>query len=124
MASKIEVISWLSSNFETLEEIELGYYTVHLATKGGRSQKVWIKVLDSAVVLESPFGDDSQASAEIVLGLVADQCNLGLSKTGRFYVLRHVVPIEDVDPSELQFGVNLVANEADTLEIAFGKDNF
>jgi len=48
----------------------------------------------------------------------------GVQKVGDFYALRNIMFLEDLDESEIQKGIELLAVRADDLESQVGGDAF
>jgi hypothetical protein len=59
MASKVEVISWLESHVRHVEELDGGRYQLEMFLEGDRSQLSWFEVRIDAIVMNSPFGEDT-----------------------------------------------------------------
>jgi hypothetical protein len=125
MASQANVIKWLTDNLSDLQEVEKeNSFIFCMELADGRSQDVYLTVHEVGIQMESPFAQNTEISADIALSLVSEQTSLGLQVVGNFYVLTHIVPTDDLDESEIYFGLNMVARDADNLENALGKDNF
>lgn len=123
MATKSEIVQWFHDNFPNIQTVDKGL-VVLFATKNGRSRKVYVEILDSIISMESPFGEESNGPAGVILAAVSKLTKLGMGMTGKFYVLRHVIPTSNLDTSEIDFGIKTVAHDADEIEFALGGDSF
>lgn len=121
MATFLEVISHIKSNYIT-QEIS-GGLTLEFTVNENRSQVIFvIGQPDSPLIsISSPFA--KEASAEFALQ-AAEASIFGIKKVADMFAIHHVVPLADIDASEIEFGLKLVASQADLLEGKFGGDRF
>jgi len=119
MATRAEAINYLRS-LDGIKEGDDAFFTYDLPFNDGRSQLVFLKVLDDLIAMTSPFAkvDDITASRALEMATV-----FGAAKVGSFYGLRHNLFIEDLDESEVINSIKWLAAQADTLEEKVGGDN-
>ena len=120
MATLNEAMAHIRANYvyeETDSALKLEF-----TTDDNRSQVVWAGGTEDLLFVFSPFAVGTKP--EIVLSLTEDTF-FGIGRiSGGVYVVRHVVPLADVDASEIDLALKLVAVEADTLESQIGGDRF
>lgn len=124
MATQMEVINWLWGNVEDLQQLSPTTFSFRKLVEDDRGQDVYFEVSESLVLISSPFSHQGQISSDVALKLVGENTALGMRKVGEFYALAHVVPIEDLDVSEIVVGIHLVGERADELEALLGDDVF
>lgn len=124
MATQMEVINWLWDNVEDLHQLGPTTFSFRKLVQDDRGQDVYFDVLESLVLISSPFSHDNQISSDVALKMVSDNTALGMRKVGEFYALAHVVPIKDLDVSEIVVGIHLVGESADEIETLLGNDVF
>jgi hypothetical protein len=115
MATMAEVEGFLTKKFNLKKEDEKKYYG-RWPMPNNRSQLVLIDIYDDKLVLSSPFAEVSalpwpaamKAADEFVFGVVV----LGSGH----YCLRHVIPLADIDESEVEWGLDVMSWCADHLE--------
>lgn len=102
-----------------MKEGDDGLFTYVVSFDDGRSQLVFLKVLDDFIVLSSAFAkkDDITAHKAIDLAQI-----FGVTDMGKTYGLRHVIFLEDLDESEITSGISWLAARADILETQVGGD--
>lgn len=122
MATKIEVMNFLNQkyNFEHVSENLVKFV---FEVNDGRTQLVFAWVSDDLMVISSPFAAEDAITPNLAFKLGEDTL-FGIRKTAGMYQVTHVVPMGDIDESEIELGLGLVANAADSLESAVGGDNF
>lgn len=75
--------------------------------------------------IASPFAEVGQVDIDTVLSTMADYVVGGVVAYGQTYMVRHSVPLADLDPEEFDGPLRLVLSTADVLEAKFlGSDNF
>jgi len=119
MATLNEALSHIKANYifeETGSVLKLEF-----TVEGNRSQVVWAGGSDELLFVSSPFAIGTKP--EIVLSLTEGMF-LGIGRNGDVYVVRHALPLADVDASEIDFALKIVAIEADKLESQIGGDRF
>ncbi len=120
MATLNEAMAHIRANY-VYEETDLAL-KLEFTTDGNRSQVVWAGGTDDLLFVFSPFAVGTKP--EIILSLTADHF-FGIGRiNGDVYVVRHVLPLADVDASEIEIALKLVASEADKLESQIGGDRF
>lgn len=113
MATRAETIQHLRT-FDGMEEGDDALFSYVVSwDEDGRSQLVWLKVLDDYLVLTSAFAEKDAITAHKALDLAI---LFGVTDMGDHYGLRHVLFLEDLDESEIVGGVGLLAARADILE--------
>ena len=119
MATKAETISHIKSNYKVQEDDG----TLFLVFNAGesRSQGVFVFVDDFKMEIKSAFATTESISAEQAFEATeAVNTAFGIGRDGSFYVVKHVVPIADLDPSEIIAGIELPMSVADDLEKELG----
>jgi hypothetical protein len=121
MATYPEAMQYIKSNYEYKESNNL--VTLEFKFADGRAQTVYIPTgLDQGyLAVSSPFA--MNISADLALQAANDGM-FGVRKVGDLFALWHVIPLADLDASEIDFGIKAVAIAADTLEEKFGSDQF
>jgi len=117
VATKSEVINFLKKNYHH-DVLDDG--VLKLVLEGGdsdRSQLVYAFVYDVVLSLASPFARVGQISDSQALN---SDALLGVAKVGDFYVLRHLVPLENVDENEIVDTIEYLATTADEREASLG----
>lgn len=122
MATKQDAINYLIENYE-LEDLGDDSFKMLFNLDEGRSQLVFVGVFDEIMTIDSPFATTDDINANIAFKLGEDSI-LGIKKFGETYALRHIVPLEDVDASEIDLGLGFTARAADALEAQVGGDKF
>lgn len=119
MASQSEVLSFIKNNYPS-ENVNENMVKVVISWNDGRSQLVFAHVLPDATAMEvaSPFGTMDAMSAEQAIN--ANDSMFGVGVVGDWYALKHVVPIADIDQSEMDVAFKLLAETADELEKKLG----
>jgi len=119
MATRADAIKYLRS-IDGMQEGEDGLFNYVVSwDEDGRSQLVLLHVLDDFIVLTSGFAEKDAISAHKALDLAVV---FGVTDTGSYYALRHVLFLEDLDESEVVNSVQLLAARADILESQVGGD--
>lgn len=118
MASRNEVIQFIQSNYPV--ELVFGGQMMKLTKmwNDGRSQLLFATVDDEKIEVRSPFARTDQISAEKALEL--NPTVFGVARMGEWYCLAHVVPVENVDASEIQLAFDGLAELADEFERQLG----
>ncbi|SCX03382.1 hypothetical protein [Candidatus Aquiluna sp. UB-MaderosW2red] len=122
MATRMEVLNFVSRHYKFEQKSET-LYEFEFDIEGGRRHRLWVSITDELIMIAGPFARESDLTPGIALKL-AEGTILGLSTLAGFYALIHVVPIADVDESEIAFGLRLAANAADEIERSIGGDQF
>ncbi len=120
MATILEVISHIKSNYVT-EDIGNGTLKLEFTIDSNRSQLIYVHGGEMMLLVSSPFA--SNISSDLALQ-VASSAIFGIKQFNDLFVLHHVIPTGDIDASEIEFGLKLVAIAADELESKFGRDQF
>lgn len=123
MATTKEIKKYIESKFKYEFIEELDAYRLNFALEGDRTQVIFLSVGDPFIEIYSPFGDANELSPKNALE-VSRQYPFGIGMAGEFYVVRHCIPIDDLDESEIDFGIDAVTHVADRLEEELGQDNF
>ena len=121
MATMAELEGFLTKKFELRKSGE-GRYDGTWLTLNNRSQMVLLDVYDGKLdvydgklVVSSPFAKVSElplpaamkAAARFVFGVVVYEDH---------YCLRHVIPLADIDESEVEWALNVISACADQIE--------
>lgn len=118
MATRGEAMKYLRG-INGMKEGDDGAFTYVLGFDDGRSQLVFLKVVDDFIVLTSPFAEKDDISAMKAIDLARV---FGVVDIGTLYCLRHVLFIEDLDESEVVNGIRWLGGQADILESEVGGD--
>jgi hypothetical protein len=134
MASVEEVMTWLKANYEHINTDLPGSVgemaqncSIELLLPNGRRQWVLVAVSIFRIDVNSPFAERTAISAEDALSLASSQA-FGFREHPMFgilpphYVLVQLLPMADVDSSEIIFAIEELAKAADALESKLGKD--
>ena len=134
MASVEEVMVWLKSNYEHINTDLPGSVgeiaqncSIEFELPNGRKQWVLICVSIFRFDVHSPFAERSAISAEEALALASSQ-SFGFKEHPMFgmlpphYVLVQLLPMADIDSSEIKFAIEELVKAADALEVKLGKD--
>jgi len=124
MATKIEIVNFLKSNYRITEENINGTLTLDFPTERGRSQRILMFVGDGLALIGSSFATTEDATPTQVFDAM-DKLGtfFGVTRSGDVYTIRHVMPTSDLDPSEIEFAFGLVSRAADELEqLITGRD--
>jgi hypothetical protein len=119
MATRGEAMKYLRG-INGIKEGDDGLFSYVLSwAEDGRSQLVFLKVVDDFIVLTSAFADKDDITAHKALDLAVI---FGVTDMGGHYGLRHVIFLEDLDESEIINGIKWLAGRADILESKVGGD--
>jgi hypothetical protein len=122
MATKIEVMNFLNQKYD-FDHVSDNMVKFVFNVDGGRTQLVFAWVNDDFMVISSPFASEDAITPNLAFKLAEDSL-FGIKKIAGMYQVTHVVPMGDVDESEIAIGLALVANAADGLESSVGGDSF
>jgi hypothetical protein len=129
MASWEELRSYIRITYKVADDD--GAMLKLLFTVGeGRTQIVVVAQSTTAggaefATIASPFAELGQLEIDSVLGTMADYVVGGIVAYGQMYMVRHSVPLADLDPDEFDGPLRLVLSTADALEAKFiGSDRF
>ena len=114
MATQSEVLNFIKSNYET-EVLSGGDLKLVFDLGGGRSQLAFVDVNESNAQFSSPFATLDDVTAKQALEANSEY-SVGMQMVGNWYVIKHVVPLADLDASEVSEAFELVTNIADMLE--------
>ena len=114
MATQNEVLNFIKSNYET-EVLSGGDLKLLFDLGEGRSQLAFVDVTELNAQFSSPFATVDDVTAKQALEANAEY-SVGMQLIGNWYVIKHVVPLADLDASEVSTAFELVANIADMLE--------
>ena len=118
MATQAEAISFIKSTYVIANEDD-GMMFLMFDQGDGRSQGVFVFVDEMKMGISSAFATTKSISADQALNAASDKA-FGIGREGDYYVVKHVVPIADLDPSVVIVGIEITANMADELESALG----
>ena len=114
MATQAEVKSYITKNMSA-ELIDGDLYRIIIDFGNNRSQLVYAAVRESVMNVASPFAKTEDLTPKQAIKAVED-FSFGIGTLGDWYVVRHVVPLADLDESEIIVGVEIVAGVADEIE--------
>jgi hypothetical protein len=114
MATQAEVKSYITKNMSA-ELIDGDLYKVVYDLGNDRSQLVYAAVMEKVMSVSSPFAKTEDVTPKQAIKAVEDY-TFGIGTLGDWYVVRHVVPLADLDESEIIVGLEIVAGVADELE--------
>jgi len=119
MATRADAMKYLRG-INGMNEGDDGLFTYVMNWEDdGRSQLVFLKVIDDFIVLTSAFAEKDAISAHKALDMAMI---FGVTDMGSHYGLRHVLFLEDLDESEVVSGISWLAARADILESQIGGD--
>mgnify|MGYP006271560071 CR=1 FL=1 len=122
MASIEEVQSYIISNWNA-EHVGEGSLRLEAELGEGRTQMVFATIVGDILAISSPFAKEESITEELALHLSSNTF-FGVKVFGGFYVLQHIIFVEDLDASEIDKGLALIASFADQLESTLGnRDN-
>jgi hypothetical protein len=117
MATQKEAIQFIRDNFPS-ENVDESLIKIVVGWDDGRSQLVFAEVLETVIAVSSPFAERTAISAEQAIN--ANTSIFGIGMAGDWFALKHVLPLADLDASELQIGISGLAEIADELEKKLG----
>ncbi|MEV6410605.1 hypothetical protein [Kribbella sp. NPDC051718] len=129
MASWEELRSYIRITYKVAED-DGTILRLLFAVGEGRTQIVVVgqsKTNSGAefATIASPFAEVGQVEIDSVLSSLADYVVGGAVAYGQMYMLRHSVPLADLDPDEFDGPLRMVLSTADELEAKFvGSDRF
>lgn len=117
MATQNEVIQYLKTNYSELtQDGEL--YSLRFASGDGRTQNVVIQVTEKFLLAASAFATTDQLTDSQAIGV--SNISTPVCKVGNFFMLSNVMMIQDIDPSEIHFVIEVTTLRADDLEKSLG----
>jgi hypothetical protein len=120
MATINEVISHIKSNYST-EDLGNGGLKMEFNIDSNRTQLIFVHSTELMLLVASPFAQN--ISSDLAFQ-AAETSIFGVKKLNDLYVLHHVIPVGDIDASEIEFGLKVLALQADELDSKFGRDQF
>ena len=123
MATKQQAIDFMNSKYKA-ENLGDDIFKLEFTLNEDRTQVILIEFNDSWMIMGSAFATSEDLTPKQALE-AAGEWICGIQMVENTYVVRNVLPIADLDESELQSGMELVLNIADTLEQKFtNKDTY
>lgn len=119
MATREDALNHIRNNYNYSESN--GLFKMEFELEGGRSQVIFVTSIEDLLLVSSPFA--LNIAADLAFRL-AEETFFGIRKMGDAYVVQHVIPMSDLDASEIDFGFKSVAIQADRLESMLGGDSF
>jgi hypothetical protein len=117
MATQNEVIQYLKTNYSQLtQDGEL--YGLRFDAGDGRTQNVVIQVTEKFLLAASAFATTDQITDSQAIGV--SSIATPVCKVGNFFMVSNAMMIQDIDPSEIHFVVELTTLRADDLEKSLG----
>jgi len=120
MATLQEVIQHIKSNY-VADVTDSGQLKLEFNVGGDRTQLIFVHSAESMILIASPFANN--ISSDLAFQAASDSL-FGVKKMGDVFLLHHVIPINDIDASEIEFGLKMLAIQADDVERKFGGDSF
>lgn len=120
MATEQEVIEKIRS-YDDVIELGDGNFSFMAQLEDDRSQIVFASVSDPFLAFSSPFADKDAISADKALSLAKI---FGVCVMDKYYALRNLSLIEDLDESEIVNMAAYIAVRADAIESEVGGDRF
>jgi hypothetical protein len=117
MATQQEAIQFILENFPS-EKIGDTLIKIIMSWDDGRSQLVFAEVKEDVMAVSSPFAESSAISAQQAIN--ANGTIFGVGMAGDWFALKHVVPLTDVDASEMGVAFSTLAEHADEIEKKLG----
>jgi len=117
LATKNEVIQYLKTTYQDISQSG-DMYTVNFNVGEGRTQAVLILVSDSFIVAASAFARVGQITDSQALD--ASSLATPVTKLDGLYVTTRSMSIQDIDPSEMMFIIELTTTAADGIEKSLG----
>lgn len=130
MTSWNDVVNVIRAGYEVaVDEIDHLWLVFNLDDTRSQTVHLWRQTLvdggEEWVQIESPFGRIGEGDAVSALREVGDMVCGGVATLGDMLVLRHSVPLANVDLSEIERPLRLVVLSADRLERLYtGVDEF
>ena len=114
MATQKEVKSYIEKN---LNSASLGddMFKIVYDLGNDRSQVVFVQVASKSLYIASPFASSEDVTPKQALKAI-EEYSFGIGTFADWYVVRHVVPLADLDESEIIHGLEVVAMIADEVE--------
>lgn len=129
MATWNDVTNFIRSNYKISVD-EAGHLGLLFNAGDLRTQTVhiWHQVLQDGqeewLQIESPFGKFGEGDLVAIVREVGTIVCGAVASTGDYLVVRHSVPLENLDPNEITRPLGLVTNTADRLERMYtGRDD-
>jgi hypothetical protein len=129
MATWDELHSYIRVTYKVAEDTGT-FMKLLFNVGGGRSQVVFVGRNDtgggdSYATISSPFGTVGKLDLAAVLSELGEYVVGGAAVYGDLVVLRHSIPLDNLDPNEFEGPLHLVLNTADILEEKFvGGDDY
>jgi hypothetical protein len=117
MATKQEAIEYLKSKYNVEQQTDSAYTMAWDYEGAKRSQIVFIEFFDTYILVSSPFAKVGQISADQAFD---SGLPWGVVKSGGFYCFSHAVLLADLDSSELDVPLSIMATFADGYEDTLG----
>lgn len=119
MATKQQAIDFMKSKY-TAEDLGDDLYKLEFSLEEGRSQVILVGFSDNWMIMGSAFATTEDLTPRQALE-AAREWICGIQLVEETYIVRNVLPIADLDESELQNGMDLVLHTADSLEQKYTK---
>jgi len=123
MATAAEVKEYLKSNYELKKESE-NFSSIEFEFEDGRSQIVFTAIIDEMLQVSSPFATTDMLTVVQAVNAARDSV-LGMKMIKDVFVISNSFPLADIDASEINWCLNVVAMQADFVEEnSVGEDIF
>ena len=120
MATWESVENYIHSNYKVAAQTGT-FIELIFGMEGGRTQLASVTKLGPMAIFQSPFATLDDVSIERVLAAMdANQIAFGIRGVGRRLFVVHSQLLETADAEEIDWGLFVVSDAADTLENALG----
>jgi len=125
MATWREFENYLSSSYK-FEKLSSNCIKMGFRFDDGRTQLIFMEGLalddqeNAVVAFSSPFARVDQLTPQQLVNCMADNGFLGVVMDSDMYMLRHVVPLANLDASEIEWPLRFVTEMADEIEKSLG----
>jgi hypothetical protein len=114
MATQSEVKSYITNKMNA-EHIDGDLYKITYDLGNNRSQLVFVSVKEAMMGAASPFAKTEEVTPKQAIK-ATENSSFGIGTLGDWYVVRHVLLLDDLDESEILVGLDVVAQIADEIE--------
>jgi hypothetical protein len=125
MATVTEALDYIKSHYNTsLTSETSGVLSFKFEFSDGRSQMLFVAGQSESAFLSlfTPFAMVAEQEANVVLEKM-ENYPFGVKMMGDLYGLAHVLPVKDLDLSEIEWSIQLLASSGDVAEEAFTSKN-
>jgi hypothetical protein len=121
VATWADVKGFIHSNYKGVSDINDTLLSLLFEAKDLRSQQMFVQYTPSSggmdwVEISSPVGKITEVDLPLALREVSEKICGGLSAVGDLLVVRHMVPLANVDGNEIAVPLGVLSGIADDLE--------